>query len=220
MYSTYAPFSCRAIQPTMIASIMHTRLFFISVCEKGNAFKTCRRVVLKFSVASWCSTCLYCYVCISVFRPLCHGAVKLGKTTLLTSFFLWTSFQFIFNAYFIMLPGELLQTRAGTFQCRCATNRKCRTYTFIYHPSSVYLFSSAWRARNADIHLHLTIEWEQIKFSNNVVGSYCQPFLTRYVLAALAYRWCYLKKGMYCISCITMTLLWKVDLLVLNSIIK
>jgi len=40
---------------------------------------------------------LYCSVCFSVYGPFCHGVLKLDMSTSFTSFFLWTSIQFIFR---------------------------------------------------------------------------------------------------------------------------
>jgi len=48
------------------------------------------------SVSSWCSTCFFCCsVYLFVYRPFCHGALKIDMSTLFTTFFLWTSLQFI-----------------------------------------------------------------------------------------------------------------------------
>jgi len=51
------------------------------------------------SVASlyilWCSVFLY--------RPFCHGAHKLDLSTLLTTFFLWTSLPFILIQLFVII---------------------------------------------------------------------------------------------------------------------
>ena len=43
------------------------------------------------SVASWCSTCWFVYV------QFCHGSLKLDMSTLFTTFFLWTSLQFMLS---------------------------------------------------------------------------------------------------------------------------
>jgi len=38
---------------------------------------------------------LCCSLCLFVYRPYCHGALKLDMSTLFTTFVLWTSIQFI-----------------------------------------------------------------------------------------------------------------------------
>ena len=47
-------------------------------------------------VASWCSAC---FVCLLLYEPFCHGAFKLDLSTLFSTFFLWTSLQFILSNY-------------------------------------------------------------------------------------------------------------------------
>ena len=48
------------------------------------------------SVASWCVFVLFCE-CVFLYGQIYHSALKLGMYTLFTTFFLWTSLQFIFR---------------------------------------------------------------------------------------------------------------------------
>ena len=50
------------------------------------------------SVASWCSKCFCVVLCVGfLYRPFCHGVLKLDISTLFTTFCLWTSLQFILS---------------------------------------------------------------------------------------------------------------------------
>ena len=43
-----------------------------------------------------------CSVCLFVYWPVCHGALKLYMSTLLTTFFLWTSLQIIIYYLYVV----------------------------------------------------------------------------------------------------------------------
>jgi len=59
------------------------------------------------SVTSWCFTCFCVALCVSFCKGHCHCALKFDISTLFTTFFLWTSLQFILNVldwHFVLVP--------------------------------------------------------------------------------------------------------------------
>ena len=52
-------------------------------------------IFIFFSVLMFCMS-LCCSVCLFLYGPFCHSALKIDLSTLFTAFFLWTSHQYIF----------------------------------------------------------------------------------------------------------------------------
>ena len=69
----------------------HKNIVFLNVC--------CVMMLCVFLCRS---------VCWFLYGPFCHGALKLDVSTLFTTFFIWTSLQFIFVNLYRCFPSQCL----------------------------------------------------------------------------------------------------------------
>ena len=90
-------------------------------------------------VASWCSTFFVCSVCLLLYGPYCHSALKFDISTLFTTFFLRTSLQSILLNHIIVTATRCCgDRRVWMSQGSCSGTSVC--VTFWRGPSS----SSYW----------------------------------------------------------------------------
>jgi len=96
---------------------------------------------------------LCCSVCLLLYRPFCHGALKLDIFTLFTTFFLWTSLQFILagvkltRIYRLALPFMYLVSGIflfSTIETNFLCWYKCNCFAEVFGIKVIILMLNIW----------------------------------------------------------------------------